>query len=198
MAVFDINQDPHNLSNRKVAILATNGFEESELMSPLAALKAAGANVSIVSIEKSADTIRGWSDGKWSEKTVTVDGTVPNTKAGSFDALVLPGGVMNPDALRINADAVSFVREFFSAGKPVAAICHGPWLVVEAGAANGRRMTSYPSIRTDVTNAGATWVDESVVTDHGLVTSRSPKDLEDFNAKMVEVFSAAGHARQHA
>jgi len=195
MAVFDINEHQYNLSNRKVAILATDGFEESELMSPLAALKAAGANISIVSIEKSADTIRGWSDGKWSEKTVTVDGTVPSMKAESFDALMLPGGVMNPDLLRVNADAVSFVRDFFSAGKPVAAICHAPWLVVEAGAASGRRMTSYPSIRTDVTNAGATWVDEPVVTDQGLVTSRSPKDLDDFNAKMVEEFSEGARAR---
>ncbi len=195
MAVFDINEHQYNLSNRKVAILVTDGFEESELMSPLAALKAAGANISIVSIEKSADTIRGWSDGQWSEKTVTVDGTVPSMKAESFDALMLPGGVMNPDMLRANADAVSFVRDFFSARKPVAAICHAPWLVVEAGAASGRRMTSYPSIRTDVTNAGATWVDESVVTDQGLVTSRSPKDLEAFNARMVEEFSEGAHAR---
>lgn len=198
MAVFDSDQQHHSLSNRKVAILATNGFEESELMSPLAALKAAGANVSIVSIEKSADSIRGWSDGKWSEKTVTVDGTVPKMKADSFDALMLPGGVMNPDTLRASTDAMSFVRDFFSAGKPVAAICHAPWLVVEAGAASGRRMTSYPSIRTDVTNAGAIWVDESVVTDRGLVTSRSPKDLEDFNAKMVEEFTEGAYARQHA
>ncbi len=198
MAVFDINQHQYNLSNRKIAILATNGFEESELMSPLAALKAAGANISIVSIEKSADTIRGWADGKWSEQTVAVDGTVPNMKADSFDALMLPGGVMNPDLLRANPDAVAFVRDFFSAGKPVAAICHAPWLVVEAGGARGKRMTSYPSIRTDVTNAGATWVDESVVTDHGLVTSRSPKDLDDFNAKMVEEFAEGAHARQHA
>jgi len=198
MTVFDSNKHHPDLSNRKVAILATNGFEESELMSPLAALKAAGAHISIVSIEKSADTIRGWSDDKWSDKTVTVDGTVPNMKADSFDALMLPGGVMNPDMLRTNTDAVSFVRDFFSAGKPVAAICHAPWLVVEAGAANGRRMTSYPSIRTDVTNAGATWVDESVVTDQGLVTSRSPKDLEDFNAKMVEEFAEGAHASQHA
>jgi protease I len=185
MAVSENNK----LSNRRVAILATNGFEESELTSPLAALKAAGANVSIVSIEKSADAIRGWADGKWSEKTVKVDGTVPSMKADRFDALMLPGGVMNPDTLRTNKDAVAFVRDFFAASKPVAAICHGPWMVVEAGAAKGRRMTSYPSIRTDVTNAGATWVDESVVADKGLVTSRSPKDLEDFNAKMIEEFS---------
>ncbi len=195
MAALNSNKPVSNLTNRNVAILATNGFEESELMSPLAALKAAGANVTIVSIEKSADAIRGWSDGKWSEKTVPVDGTVPNMKVDRFDALMLPGGVMNPDTLRVNQDAVSFVRDFFSAGKPVAAICHGPWLVVEAGAAKGRRMTSYPSIRTDVTNAGATWVDESVVADQGLVTSRSPKDLEDFNAKMVEQFAEDGRGR---
>lgn len=194
MTVVDSNKQQNILSNRKIAILATNGFEESELMSPLAALKAAGATVSIVSIEKSADAIRGWSDAKWSENTVTVDGTVPDMKADNFDALMLPGGVMNPDTLRTNADAVAFVRDFFSAGKPVAAICHGPWLVVEAGAAKGRRMTSYPSIRTDVTNAGATWVDESVVTDRGLVTSRSPKDLDDFNAKMVEEFAESRHS----
>ncbi|MEO7361570.1 MAG: type 1 glutamine amidotransferase domain-containing protein [Gemmatimonadaceae bacterium] len=198
MAVVENHQNKSNLSNRNVAILATNGFEESELMSPLAALKAAGANVSIVSIEKSADKIRGWSDGKWSEKTVNVDGTVPNMKAESFDALMLPGGVMNPDMLRTNTDAVSFVRDFFAAGKPVAAICHAPWLVVEAGAAKGRRMTSYPSIRTDVMNAGANWVDESVVTDRGLVTSRSPKDLDDFNAKIVEEFAEGAPAGQHA
>lgn len=197
MAVFDINEHQYNLSNRKVAILVTDGFEESELMSPLAALKEAGANISIVSIAQSADTIRGWSDGTWSETTMKVDGTVPSMKAESFDALVLPGGVMNPDLLRINPEAVAFVRDFFSAGKPVAAICHAPWLVVEAGAARGRRMTSNPSIRTDVTNAGATWVDESVVTDRGLVTSRSPKDLDDFNTKMVEQFSMGVHEGQH-
>ncbi len=197
MAVFEINEHQCNLSDRRVAILATNGFEESELMSPLAALKEAGANISIVSIAQSADTIRGWSDGTWSETTMKVDGTVPSMKAESFDALVLPGGVMNPDLLRINPEAVAFVRDFFSAGKPVAAICHAPWLVVEAGAARGRRMTSNPSIRTDVTNAGATWVDESVVTDRGLVTSRSPKDLDDFNTKMVEQFSMGVHEGQH-
>lgn len=198
MTAFDTNKPRHDLTKRNVAILATNGFEESELASPLAALKSAGANVSIVSVRDSADTIRGWSNGKWSDETIKVDGTVPNLKADSFDALVLPGGVMNPDKLRLNTDAISFVREFFAAGKPVAAICHAPWLIVEAGAAKGRRMTSYPSIRTDMTNAGATWVDESVVVDQGLVTSRSPKDLEDFNAKLVEEISEGVHAGQRA
>jgi len=198
MTAFDINQHQTDLANRKIAILATDGFEESELMSPLEALRAAGAYVSIVSIEKTAKTIRGWADGQWSKETVQVDGIVPAMKADSFDALMLPGGVMNPDLLRVNPDAVSFVRDFFSAGKPVAAICHAPWLVVEADAARGRRMTSYPSIRTDLINAGATWIDESVVTDNGLVTSRSPKDLQDFNAKMLEEFAEGVHARQHA
>lgn len=188
----------HDLSKHRVAILATTGFEESELNSPLAALKAAGATVSIVSIGDTSGTIRGWSNGRWSEETVKVDGTVPMMKASEFDALMLPGGVMNPDLLRVNADAVAFVRDFFSAGKPVAAICHAPWLIAEAGAAKGRRLTSYPSIRTDLMNAGATWVDESVVVDQGLVTSRSPKDLDDFNQKMVEEIAEGVHEGQHA
>jgi protease I len=198
MTAFDNTKSTNSLAGKKVAILATDGFEESELVSPLEALKNAGANVSIVSIEDSADSIRGWSDGTWSEKTTKVHGTVPTMKAADFDALMLPGGVMNPDKLRTSIDAVSFVRDFFSAGKPVAAICHAPWLFIEAGAAKGRRMTSYPSIRTDVTNAGATWVDKSVVTDQGLVTSRSPEDLKDFNAKMLEEIAEGVYAGQHA
>ncbi len=188
----------YDLSNRRVAILATNGFEQSELSSPLDALKAAGATVKIVSISDSAKEIRGWDNGDWSKTTVKVDGTVPGMKVDDFDALMLPGGVMNPDKLRVNKDAVSFVRDFFDAGKPVAAICHAPWLIIEAGAADGRRMTSYPSIRADVKNAGATWVDESVVVDQGLVTSRSPKDLDDFNAKMIEEVFEGVHEGQHA
>jgi len=198
MTAFDNTKHAHSLAGKKVAILVTDGFEESELVSPLEALKNAGANVSIVSIQDSANSIRGWTNGTWSEKTIKVDGTVPTMKAENFDALMLPGGVMNPDKLRTNTDAVSFVRDFFSAGKPVAAICHAPWLIIEAGAAKGRRMTSYPSIRTDVTNAGATWVDKSVVTDQGLVTSRSPEDLKDFNAKMLEEIAEGVHAGQHA
>ncbi len=188
----------HDLSNRTVAILATNGFEESELVSPMEALKAAGATVRIVSIGASPKTIRGWKDGEWSKETINVDGTVPKVKADAFDALMLPGGVMNPDKLRADSDAVSFVRDFFAAGKPVAAICHAPWLIAEAGAADGRRMTSYPSIRTDMINAGATWVDESVVVDQGLVTSRSPKDLDDFNFKLIEEVFEGAHEGQHA
>jgi protease I len=192
------NTRKHDLSDRNVAILATNGFEESELTSPRAALEAAGATVRIVSIASSANSIRGWSKGQWSDSTLDVDGVVPAVKAERFDALMLPGGVMNPDTLRADRDAVAFVRNFFDAGKPVAAICHAPWLIVEAGAADGRRMTSYPSIRTDVKNAGGTWVDESVVVDQGLVTSRSPKDLDAFNAKLVEEVFEGVHAGQHA
>jgi protease I len=198
MTAMQKKAQDYDLSNRSVAILATNGFEASELNSPLAALKAAGAKVSVVSISDTSENIRGWSNGRWSEETVKVDGIVPTMKASEFDALMLPGGVMNPDLLRINTDAVTFVRDFFSAGKPVAAICHAPWLIAEAGAAKGRRLTSYPSIRTDLINAGATWVDESVVVDQGLVTSRSPKDLDDFNQKMVEEIAEGVHEGQHA
>jgi len=197
MSTFNKNGE-YDLSTRTVAVLATDGFEESELTSPVAALKAAGATVRIVSIGATAKTIRGWNDGQWSKETVEVHGTVPKMKAKDFDALMLPGGVMNPDTLRVNEDAMSFVRDFFSAGKPVAAICHAPWLIAEAGAAKGRRLTSYPSIRTDLVNAGATWVDEAVVVDQGLVTSRSPKDLDDFNRKMVEEIVEGVHEGQHA
>ena len=200
MAVDNTNtyQDTHDLSTRTVAILATHGFEESELTSPLQALKSAGATVQVVSLPGSSHSIRGWSNGDWSETTIPVDTTVPDAKASAFDALVLPGGVINPDQLRTNEDAVNFVREFFRDGKPVSAICHGPWMVVEASAAEGRRMTSWSSIRTDLENAGATWVDEPVVVDSGLVTSRSPADLQDFNAKMLEEIAEGVHAGQHA
>lgn len=198
MTALNKRTQDYDLKERRVAILATNGFEQSELSSPLDALKAAGADVKIVSISDSSKEIRGWDKNDWSKNTMKVDGTVPNMKADDFDALMLPGGVINPDKLRMNKDAVAFVREFFEAGKPVAAICHAPWLIIEAGAADGRRMTSYPSIRMDLKNAGATWVDESVVVDQGLVTSRSPKDLDDFNAKLLEEVAEGVHAGQHA
>lgn len=193
-----INQGSERLQGRNVAILATDGFEESELTSPRDALKAAGAKVSIISVQDTPDSIRGWNDGDWSSRTIPVDGTVDEVEVDAYDALVLPGGVINPDRLRRNSKAVDFVRGFFEAGKPVSAICHGPWLIVEAGAAKGRKMTSFPSIRTDLKNAGAHWVDESVVVDQGLVTSRSPTDLDDFNAKMVEEIAEGIHAGQHA
>ena len=148
-----------DLGGRRVAILATDGFEQIELTEPLAALREAGAEVAIVSIADTSESIRGWADGEWGE-SIDVDRTVADADAGDYDALVLPGGVMNPDDLRMDEDAVEFVRGFFRSGKPVAAICHGPWLLIEAGVAAGREVTSWPSVRTDLENAGAIWVEE--------------------------------------
>ncbi len=188
---------PHDVQNRKVALLATHGFEYSELSDPLEALNEAGADTTVVSLPESDSSIRGWSDGNWAD-SVEVDATLTDVSADDFEALVLPGGVMNPDRLRQFDEAVSFVRDFFADGKPVAAICHGPWLVVEAGAADNRRMTSWPGIKTDLKNAGAHWVDEEVVVDQGLVTSRSPADMDAFIYKMLEEISEGRHAGQHA
>jgi len=187
----------YDLNNRSVAILATHGFEVSELKEPKQALEEAGAEVTLVSISDSPDTIRGWQDGAWGD-TENVDEIVDDVDADSFDALVLPGGVINPDKLRTEPEAVRFVREFFEAGKPVAAICHGPWLLVEADVLKGRRVTSWPSLRTDLENAGAEWTDEEVVVDQGLVTSRNPGDLPAFNDKMLEEISEGTHAGQTA
>lgn len=191
---MDILTDPAvpSNNNKRVAILATNGFEESELRSPREALLQAGAFVDLISLEPGA--IKGWKDGNWGD-TEQVDRAVADAKAQDYDALLLPGGVMNPDKLRMNPDAVAFVRAFFDQGKPVAAICHGPWILAEADVIRGRRLTSYPSIRTDLTNAGAHWVDEEVVVDNGLITSRSPRDLPAFNAKMVEEIAEGVHQR---
>jgi len=183
----------NELEGKNVAILATNGFEDSELRSPLEALRTAGANVMIVSIDEGE--IKGWKDGEW-HGTIKVDKTVNESSVDQFDALVLPGGVINPDLLRRNADAVEFVKDFFKQKKPVGAICHGPWMLAEAGVLKGRKITSYASIRTDMVNAGANWVDEEVVVDEGLVTSRSPKDLPAFNAKLVEEVREGKHAEQ--
>lgn len=197
MSTYDLSTMNPDLSDRTVAILATHGFEQSELESPRDALLDAGAEVKIISLPDADASIRGWADGEWGD-SVDVDGTVRNHTSDDFDALVLPGGVINPDTLRMNDEAVSFVRSFFSDGKPVAAICHGPWLIVEADAAENRRMTSWPSLRTDITNAGGNWVDESVVVDQGLVTSRNPDDLNDFNYKLLEEINEGVHAGQHA
>ena len=176
------------LGGFRVAILATDGFEQSELLEPRKALDAAGAVTEVIS-PKNGD-IRGWNHKEWGE-SVRVDQAVRNAAPKEYDALVLPGGVMNPDALRMQSQAVSFVRSFFEAGKPVAAICHGPWTIIETGAAKGRRMTSWPSLRTDITNAGGEWVDQEVVVDGNLVTSRKPDDLPAFNREMIALF--AGH-----
>ncbi|HOY30112.1 MAG TPA: type 1 glutamine amidotransferase domain-containing protein [Flavobacteriales bacterium] len=181
----------NKLNGKRVAILATNGFEESELKSPKEALEKAGATVHVVSPEKGA--IKGWKDGNWSDK-VDVDRNLSEAKAADYDALLLPGGVINPDTLRQDEKAVAFVRDFFTAKKPVGAICHGPWTLVEADVLKGRKVTSYGSIKTDLRNAGAQWVDEEVVVDDGLVTSRTPKDLPAFNRKLVEEIAEGVHA----
>ncbi len=179
------------LSGKKVAVLATNGFEQSELQTPVEALKQEGAQVDIVSLE--AGNIKGWKEKNWGNE-VQVDKTVNEVTSDEYDALVLPGGVMNPDKLRMNKGAVDFVNGFMQEGKPVAAICHGPWTLIETGALKGRTLTSYPSLRTDLENAGATWVDEEVHVDNGLVTSRTPKDLPAFCKKMVEEIREGVHA----
>lgn len=185
----------NELKGKKVAILAANGYEDSELRSPKEALENAGATTHIVSLERGS--IKGWKDGDW-HGSIEVDTTVKETTSDAYDALVLPGGVINPDLLRANADAVNFVKAFFKQKKPVAAICHGPWMLAEAGVLDGRGITSYKSIKTDMVNAGAIWVDDEVVVDEGLVTSRSPKDLPAFNAKLVEEIAEGKHAKQTA
>ncbi len=176
------------LTGVRVAILATDGFEQSELLEPRRALNDAGASTEVVSLK--AGEIRGWNHKEWGEK-VQVDQTIDSVDARNFDALVLPGGVMNPDNLRMDAKAVAFVKAFFDAKKPVGAICHGPWTVIEAGAAKGRVMTSWPSLKTDIKNAGGRWVDEEAVVDGNLVTSRNPKDIPAFNREITKLFAAA-------
>jgi protease I len=179
------------LRGKKVAMLVDNGFEQSELLEPKRALEQAGAEVQVVSPQ--SGEVKGWQHTDWGQ-TVRVDRELGSARPSDFDALVLPGGVMNPDRLRANPEAVSFVKEFVAANKPIAAICHGPWTLIEAGAVKGRRVTSWPSLKTDLTNAGASWVDEQVVVDRGLVTSRKPDDLPAFNRKMIEEFAEGVHA----
>ena len=178
------------LSGRKVAVLATDGFEQSELEKPVEALRQAGAEVEVVS-PKSGD-IQGWSHHE-KGRSVPVDRELAAARPGDYDAIVLPGGVMNPDALRLEPKAIDFVRSFARAGKPIAAICHGPWTLINAEAVEGRRMTSWPSLEADLKNAGADWVDEEVVVDRGLVTSRKPDDLPAFCEKMIEEFAEGRH-----
>jgi len=174
------------LEGKRVAILATDGFEQSELLEPLNALRQAGATVDVVSPR--SDRIKGWNHTEWG-RDVEVDVDLGRADAADYDALVLPGGVMNPDHLRSNRSAVQFVQDFVDAHKPIAAICHGPWTLIETGMVKGRRMTSWPSLSTDLRNAGADWVDEEVVVDQGLVTSRKPDDLPAFNRRMIEEFA---------
>lgn len=184
-----------NLNGKRVAIIATDGFEEVELTSPKKALEDAGAEVHIVS-DKSP-SIKAWKEGNWSDE-YQVDKSLEDISANDYHALVIPGGVINPDKMRRNAQAVSFVRSFFRQQKPVAAICHGPWLLAEAGVLKDRKITSFHSIKTDMTNAGARWVNEEVVVDEGLVTSRSPEDLDAFNRKLVEEVKEGKHEAQTA
>ena len=181
--------------DKRIAILATNGFEESELKSPKEAMEKEGFTVDIVSEE--SGTIKAWSDGNWSNE-YTVDKTLDTVTAKDYNALVLPGGVINPDKLRRNDDALLFVRDFFKLEKPVAAICHAPWILISAGVVKGRKMTSFNSIKDDLVNAGANWVDEEVVVDAGFVTSRNPNDLPAFNSKLIEEIKEGKHEEQHA
>jgi protease I len=178
----------NNLSGVRVAILATDGFEQSELLEPRQALDEAGARTEVVSLK--SGKIKGWNHKEWGE-TVAVDKTVESLDAKNYDVLLLPGGVMNPDSLRMNAKAVAFVKAFFDAKKPVAAICHGPWTLIEAGAVKGRTLTSWPSLKTDIQNAGGTWVDQEAVVDGNLVTSRNPKDIPAFNKAVAKLFATA-------
>lgn len=184
-----------NLDRKTVAILATNGFEESELREPKIALEKAGADVEIISLEKGE--IKSWNNGDWG-KAYKVDKTLNEVTQADYNALVLPGGVINPDILRRDKNAISFIKSFFEHHKPVAAICHAPWLLAEADVLQGRNVTSFSSIKTDIINAGANWTDEEVVVDAGLVTSRNPDDLPAFNDKLVEEVYEGKHQEQMA
>ena len=179
------------LTDKTIAIIVADGFEESEFLKPFEALKNAGAKVDVISLK--AGKVKAWADQNWG-KEYAVDKTIDEVNADDYDGLVLPGGVMNPDQLRQNKQVVAFAKSFMEKGKPVAAVCHGPWTLVETGALKGRHLTSYPSIQTDLKNAGGNWTDEEVVVDNGLVTSRKPSDLPAFCAKMIEEFAEGVHS----
>jgi protease I len=183
------------LNGKRIAILATHGFEQSELEGPRDRLRKAGATVEIVSL--ASGEIRGWDKKDWG-RPVTVDKTLDQVAAAEYDAVVLPGGQINPDLLRVEPKALKFIKEIFDAGKIVAAVCHAPWLLIETGIAKGRKMTSYKSIKTDVANAGARWEDSEVVVDQGVITSRNPGDLEAFSVKIIEEVREGRHNRRSA
>ena len=184
-----------DMKNKKIAILATHGFEQSELEVPRDILKAAGAAVHIISPE--SGSIRGWKDKDWGTE-VKVDVALDGAKASDYDAIVLPGGQMNPDILRVNQAALTFIRDFYDQKKVVAAVCHAPWLLIETGIIKGRRATSYKSIKGDMINAGAKWEDSPVVADQGIVTSRQPSDLEAFSNKIMEEIAEGLHEKRAA
>lgn len=180
-----------DVKGKKVAILTENGFEEVELTSPMNALEAAGVEVHVISPQK--DKVKAWNSENWGIE-VPVDKLLDEANPEDYDMLLLPGGVMNPDTLRTNKKAVAFAQHFLEQGKPLAAICHGPQTLIETGMLDGRTMTSYPSLQTDLKNAGVNWVDKEVVVDNGLVTSRKPDDLDAFNKKMIEELGEGQHA----
>ncbi|HMJ66718.1 MAG TPA: type 1 glutamine amidotransferase domain-containing protein [Candidatus Binatia bacterium] len=184
-----------NLEGKRVAILVTDGFEQVELTEPRKALDDAGATTEIVSPARGK--VKGWKETEWGDK-FDVDVALDGARAEDYDALLLPGGVMNPDKLRMNQKAMRFTKDFFKQGKPVAAICHGPQTLIDAGVLKGRTLTSYPSIKADIANAGAVWVDQEVFVDNGLVTSRKPDDIPAFNRKMIEEFAEGIHKFQVA
>jgi protease I len=178
------------LRGKRIAALVENGFEQVELLEPRKALERAGAKVDVISPQKSE--VKGWNHTDWGQ-TVKVDVPLDQARPEDYDGLLLPGGVINPDKLRINTRAVEFVKAFATSGQPIAAICHGPWTLIEAGAVQGRKMTSWPSLQNDLRNAGAQWVDQEVCVDDGLVTSRKPDDIPAFNRKMIEEFAEGRH-----
>ncbi len=184
----------NSLENKKIAILMTDGFEEVEYTKPRKALDDAGADVHVIALK--SGKVKAWDTDKWGGE-YDVDKTIDSVRADDYDGLLLPGGVLNPDQLRMNEKAVEFVKDFFKQKKPIAAICHGPQILIETGALNGRQVTSYHSIKTDLINAGADWVDEKVVVDEGLTTSRKPDDIPAFIDKMIEEFAEGKHAGQN-
>ncbi len=184
-----------NLAGKNVAILVADGFEQIELTDPRQALEDAGATTKIVSPQEGR--VKGWNHSFWGDEFI-VNVPLESANADDFDALLLPGGLMNPDKLRRNEQALQFVKAFFAAGKPVAAICHGPWTLIDAEVVRGRTLTSYETIQTDLKNAGAKWVDQEVVVDNGLITSRKPDDIPAFNKKMIEEFAEGKHRASNA